>query len=303
MPTPARLYHCFQRGNAKYSSPSEGKRRFSEGKSAFSEKCGVVGDESGRATAQRGPQRIGQRTLDQGLSVDEHVDGFRSDDRLRLAGDPERRADGEGGRAETVGCNRQLQHLVEARRRLPFDRLLDQLKIEIPLEELGQYADRPQEFVDRNIDVLAVARIEDDLLRVALDVADAQIVAKILRRRGHRLRETQAASAFHSGSVCESQCLPPGWNSVPPASCASGMVRRRLLSGTPGRTIRLAASKFLRDSSSVYAWRPGGSRIRRKAVPVEWQVMHRAWPGRFSVSSGWTLALNASKSSAGAAWA
>ncbi len=39
--------------------------------------------------------------------------------------------------------------------------------------------------------------------------------------------------------------------SVPPASCASGMVSRRLLSGTPARTMRLAASKFLRDSSSV----------------------------------------------------
>jgi hypothetical protein len=35
------------------------------------------------------------------------------------------------------------------------------------------------------------------------------------------------------------------------ASWASGMVSSRLLSGTPGSTMRLAASKFFRDSSSV----------------------------------------------------
>src|SRR5256885_14440097 len=137
MPTPARLYYCFQRGNAKKSHFSEGKRLFPEEKTAFLEKCGVVGDVPGRTRGQRRPHRVRQRELGQRAWVDEHVDRFRGGDRRRLAGNPERRADGERRRSEPDGGDRQLQHLIETRRRLPFDRLLDELKVEVSLEKRG----------------------------------------------------------------------------------------------------------------------------------------------------------------------
>src|SRR5207249_10929111 len=131
-----------------------------------------------------------------------------------------------------------------ARRRLPLDCLLHELEIERAVDEVRQHAGRAHELGDRDVHVLGVARVEDDLLRVALDVADVQIVPE---RAHYFARFTQSASAFHSGSVCDSQCLPPGWNSVPPASCASGITSSRLLSGTPGRTKRDTAAKCLRD--------------------------------------------------------
>src|SRR6185436_6784039 len=76
---------------------------------------------------------------------------------------------------------------------------------------------------------------------------------------------THSDNVFHSGSFCDSQCFPPGWNSVPPASCASGIVSSRLFDGTPGTTNLAAISKFLRVSSSVYAERPGGNGCSRNA--------------------------------------
>ena len=48
-----------------------------------------------------------------------------------LAGDPELGADGERGIAEPGRRNRQFEHLIEARRRLPLDCLFDELKIEM----------------------------------------------------------------------------------------------------------------------------------------------------------------------------
>src|SRR5262245_21891764 len=105
---------------------------------------------------------------------------------------------------------------------------------------------------------------------------------------------THSAIVFHSGSFCDCQCFPPGWNSVPPASCASGIISSRLFVGTPGTTKRATISKFFRDSSSLYAVRPAGSGCSRNAVPVEGQTEQRAWPGRFSVKSGWILVLKVS---------
>src|SRR4030095_17192106 len=99
---------------------------------------------------------------------------------------------------------------------------------------------------DRNVDVLAVARVEHYFLRVAFDVADAQEIAERVR---HFALLTQSASAFHSGSSCDFQCFPPGWNSVPPASCTSGIVSSRLFAGTPGRQKGVATPRFLRVSS------------------------------------------------------
>src|SRR3954467_10051146 len=209
---------------------------------------GMVDDPAGGALFERRAQRTRQRQLGQRAAVDEDVPRLDRDDDPFVAGDPEVGAHGERGGAEARRRDREFEHLVEPRRRLPLDRLLDQLEIEMPIDEFRQHARGAQELVDRHVDVLAIARVEDYLLRVALDVADAEVVAE---RPGHFPRFTQSASVFHSGSPCDSQCLPPGWNSVPPASWASGITSNRLLSGTPGSTKRDTASKFLRVSSSV----------------------------------------------------
>src|SRR5262245_6532494 len=152
MPTPARLYHCFQRGNAKNSYSSEGKTTFPEGKTCFSEKSGVVGHLSGGALTQRFPQGIGKRELRQRPRVHEDIDGFRGDDGCFVAGDAEGRADSERRRPETNRDDRQLEHLIEARRRLPLDGLLDELKVEAAFQKLRQHTDRAEELVDRDVD-------------------------------------------------------------------------------------------------------------------------------------------------------
>src|SRR5882672_9428591 len=106
MPTPARLYHCFQRGNVKNSYFSEGNSTFPEEKTCFLEKTGVVRGLPRGPLLQRGSERIRQSDLRQRLSVHEDIDRFRRGDRLLLAGDPEGRADRERGRAEAEGRNR-----------------------------------------------------------------------------------------------------------------------------------------------------------------------------------------------------
>src|SRR4029077_17680879 len=95
-----------------------------------------------------------------------------------VAGDPELGADGERGGAEPSRRNPQLEDLVEARRRLPLDRLLHELKVQRPGDELPQHAAGAEELVDADVDVLAVAGVEDHLLRVAFDVANSKVIAK-----------------------------------------------------------------------------------------------------------------------------
>src|SRR5438046_2879249 len=63
---------------------------------------------------------------------------------------------------------------------------------------------------------LAVPRVVGEtvrrplLQRVALDVADAQIVAEGVPGQTYLVPLTQSASVFHSGSSCVCQCFPPG---------------------------------------------------------------------------------------------
>ena len=112
MPTFARQYHCFQRGNEKNSYFSEGKRPFPEGETVFLDKCGVVGDLSSGAGIDGRSQRIGQRELRQRPRIHQHVDRFRCDDDLFLAGNAERRAEGERRRAETNRCDGEFEDLI-----------------------------------------------------------------------------------------------------------------------------------------------------------------------------------------------
>src|SRR5260221_443751 len=82
----------------------------------------------------------------------------------------------ERRRAERDGGYRERHPWIVTGRRLPLDGLRDQLKVERALEDLGHEADGPHELVDRPVHVLAVARVEQHLLCVALDVADAQVI-------------------------------------------------------------------------------------------------------------------------------
>src|ERR1700737_3504399 len=84
----------------------------------------------------------------------------------------------------------------------------------------------------------------------------------------------------------------------PPASGASGCIRRWLEVGLPATTSCEATSKLLRDCSSVQEVLPGDSFCRWKAegLPFSvWQRKQRAWPGRFFRKMGSTLVLKNSK--------
>ena len=154
-----------------------------------------------RGTDIRRNRQFGQRP-----AVHQHVDGFDRREHARFAGDAELRADGERRRAEATRVERQLEHLIVPGGALPLHGLLHELKVQVTRRELVEHAARAQVLVDADVHVFAVARVEHDLLRVALDVADAQVVAE----RGHFAPFTQSARVFHSASFCVAQCLPPG---------------------------------------------------------------------------------------------
>src|SRR5262249_49599220 len=96
-----------------------------------------------------------------------------------------------------------------------------------------------------------------------------QRTERTLPSASHLLPRNHAAMVCHSGSSFEDQCLPPGWKTTPPASAASGIVSRRLVSGFAGTTNGWQASKFRCDSASFQEVLPGESFCKRKAVPCE----------------------------------
>src|SRR5258706_70739 len=90
------------------------------------------------------------------------------------------------------------------------------------------------------------------------------------------------ASVFQSGSSLDSNCLPPLWKELPPASGASGMIRRRLAAKLPGTTSLETVSKLRRDCSSVQNLAPGESFSKRKALLLSAeQTYQRGCPGFF----------------------
>src|SRR5260221_13391057 len=129
------------------------------------------------APLERAPDLTRQRQFRERPGVHQHVDGFDGDDDRFLSGDAEISADRKGGVAEANGHERELEHLVEPRRRLPFDRLFDELKIEIPLVELRKNTGRAQKLVDGDVDAFVIAGVENDVLWVALVVANAEVAA------------------------------------------------------------------------------------------------------------------------------
>src|SRR6266446_5349720 len=82
---------------------------------------GVIGRAAGGARLQRGAQRVGNRELGQRAGIHEDVDGFDRDDHAVVARDSDVGADRERRGAKTRRRDRQLEHLVVARRRLPLD--------------------------------------------------------------------------------------------------------------------------------------------------------------------------------------
>src|SRR5258706_223471 len=91
-----------------------------------------------------------------------------------------------------------------------------------------------------------------------------------------------SSSVFQSGSSFDSNCLPPLWKALPPASGASGMNRRRLAAKLPGTTSLETVSKLRRDCSSVQDLAPGGRLSTPKAVLVfALPTQPRGWPSVF----------------------
>src|SRR5258706_15985908 len=74
------------------------------------------------------------------------------------------------------------------------------------------------------------------------------------------------SSVFQSGSSLDSNCLPPLWKELPPASGASGMNRRRLAAKLPGTTSLETVSKLRRDPPPRPQIAPGRGVLPRGAV-------------------------------------
>ena len=109
---------------------------------------------------------------------------------------------------------------------------------------------------------------------------------------------TQSASARHSPSSRDVQCLPPACQRLPPASSASGFTSSALRNGSPGTTRRCTRSKLRNDCSSSHVSRPGGNGSRKLLPPpAEWHTTQRAFPGRRCRKIGSTVSRYRSKSS------
>jgi hypothetical protein len=78
------------------------------------------------------------------------------------------------------GEDGDFQHLVEAGRGFPLEGLFDELKVQLAAGQGFAEAKGAKKFRGREIDVVAVAGVENDFLRVALAVAHAQVVAEWL---------------------------------------------------------------------------------------------------------------------------
>jgi len=62
----------------------------------------------------------------------------------------------------------------------PFDGLLYQLKVEFTTEKLLSVTQRAKKFCGRQIDILGIASVEDNFLRVTLTVTDAKIITEVI---------------------------------------------------------------------------------------------------------------------------
>ena len=96
----------------------------------------MVDGAAGRTLGKRQPDRSGDWQFRERFRVHEDVHRLDGHDDLARGGDAKIGAECEGSLAETDRSHRELQHLIEARGRLPLDRLLDELKIQRARDEL-----------------------------------------------------------------------------------------------------------------------------------------------------------------------
>ena len=108
-----------------------------------------------------------------------HVDRLDRGKHGRLARPAQLAAQGERRGAEPARPNGDLQHVVEAGRRLPLHDLAHGLHLEGAIEGVRRPRQRgAQELEAGEVRIVAVAGVEHHVLRVALLVAHAQIVAE-----------------------------------------------------------------------------------------------------------------------------
>ena len=104
--------------------------------------CRMVHHPPGGPFLQRGAEPVGQRHLGQRPRVDQHVHRFPAVTITRPSLFSPAAMRNSVPTVKEVVPRRvdaidSCENLVEARRRLPFDRLLDELEIEMPVEEIG----------------------------------------------------------------------------------------------------------------------------------------------------------------------
>src|SRR5215472_9756908 len=90
-------------------------------------------------------------------------------------------------------------------RRLPLYCLLDQLKIKASVDQSFAEAKRTQKFKRGDIDIFAVAGIEDDFLRVTFGIAHAQVIAEVFIHARYLIRRSRGH--LHPKTRKERACL------------------------------------------------------------------------------------------------
>src|SRR5690606_38464061 len=108
----------------------------------------VIRDPAGAAGLEAGPLVGAERPLLPGGGVNNDVNQFRRHDGVSGSGDPELEADRDRGRPDTNGAHRDLENVVEARWRLPFDELAHDLDFERAVEWVAPGKGCAQKFGD-----------------------------------------------------------------------------------------------------------------------------------------------------------
>jgi hypothetical protein len=114
--------------------------------------------------------------LGHGVGVHEDVGGVCPAKFFRLAYAEEIALDVKRGVADLEGLHLDVENIVEASGSFPFDDLLDELIVEGACPFRMKRADGSNVLADGQVDEVAVTRIEDDPLSVALVESNSQSV-------------------------------------------------------------------------------------------------------------------------------
>ena len=125
-------------------------------------RAGVIDDDAGSPVLQAPPIVVGERPLPLVGLADEDVGRLGRRDGLPAVVPEEVHAQHERGRADARGVDIDRQHIVVARRGSPVDCKADEPVVEAAAEEVLA-PDRAEELRRRQVDVVAVAGVVDDL--------------------------------------------------------------------------------------------------------------------------------------------